>query len=158
MEPASRTPEGLPNRCPVCGNEITIDPSLPAGDAPCPCCGHLLWFSTALAAFRNDNEYSIKLLRTVVDRGADDLYIVTGQPPVVRLHGKMVRLETKPLAADDCVALMKSITPERNQHELQENGGTDFGFAFGEQARFRVAVFKQRGRIGMVLRRFQAAP
>ena len=40
---------------------------------------------------------------------------------------------------------MKSITPERNQQELQERGGTDFGFAFGDKARFRVAVFKQRG-------------
>jgi twitching motility protein PilT len=48
---------------------------------------------------------------------------------------------------------MKSICPERNQQELQEVGGTDFGFAFGDKARFRVAVFKQRGHISMVLRR-----
>ncbi|MCY2964488.1 MAG: PilT/PilU family type 4a pilus ATPase, partial [Planctomycetota bacterium] len=40
-----------------------------------------------------------------------------------------------------------------NQQELQEKGGTDFGFAFGEQARFRVAVFKQKGCVGLVLRR-----
>jgi twitching motility protein PilT len=65
----------------------------------------------------------------------------------------MVRLETKSLEADDCVSLMKSITPERNQQELQERGGTDFGFAFGEQARFRVSVFKQRGHIAIVCRR-----
>jgi len=44
MKPSSRTPEGQPNRYPVCGNEIRIEPSHPAGDAPCPCCGHLLWF------------------------------------------------------------------------------------------------------------------
>ena len=50
-------------------------------------------------------------------------------------------------------ALMKSITPERCQQELQEVGGTDFAFAFGDMARFRVAVFKQRGNIGLVLRR-----
>ena len=47
---------------------------------------------------------------------------------------------------------MKSITPDRCQQELQEEGGTDFGFAFGEQARFRVSVFKQKGCISMVLR------
>lgn len=46
MRPSSRTPEGKPNRCPVCGNEIRIDPSSPADDAPCPHCGHLLWFPT----------------------------------------------------------------------------------------------------------------
>jgi len=64
----------------------------------------------------------------------------------------MRRLETKTLTADDTVALMKSITPERCQTELQEAGGSDFGFAFGTQARFRVSIFKQRGFIGMVLR------
>ncbi len=94
-----------------------------------------------------------KLLETVVKEGASDLHISTGQPPVVRMHGRMVRLETKTLEPEDTVALMKSITPERNQQELQEVGGTDFGFAFGDKGRFRVAVFKQRGHISMVLRR-----
>src|SRR6478736_5340016 len=94
-----------------------------------------------------------KMLETVVREKASDLHIASGQPPVLRLSGHLVRLETKVLEADDCVSLMKSITPERNQQELQERGGTDFGFAFGEQARFRVAVFKQRGHIGIVLRR-----
>ncbi|HCO23153.1 MAG: type IV pili twitching motility protein PilT [Gimesia sp.] len=94
-----------------------------------------------------------KLLETVVKERVSDLHITTGQPPVVRVGGHMVRLETKSLEPDDTVALMKSITPERNQQELQEVGGTDFGFAFGEKARFRVSVFKQRGQIGMVLRR-----
>jgi twitching motility protein PilT len=94
-----------------------------------------------------------KLLQTVVNQKASDLHIASGQPPCLRMNGHLVRLETKVLEADDCVALMKSITPERNQQELQERGGTDFGFAFGEQARFRVAVFKQRGHIGIVLRR-----
>ncbi|MEM6469157.1 MAG: type IV pilus twitching motility protein PilT, partial [Planctomycetota bacterium] len=79
-------------------------------------------------------------------------HIVVGQPPVFRLHGRMRKLETKTLEAEDAVALMKSITPERCQRELQETGSTDFGFAFGELARFRVSVFKQRGFISMVLR------
>jgi twitching motility protein PilT len=93
-----------------------------------------------------------KLLETVVREGCSDLHISTGQPPVVRRHGRLVRLETKSLEPEDTVSLMKSITPERNQQELQERGGTDFGFAFGDKARFRVAVFKQRGHIGLVLR------
>jgi acyl carrier protein len=41
---SSRTPEGVPNRCPVCNAAICIVPSQPAGDAPCPNCGTLLWF------------------------------------------------------------------------------------------------------------------
>jgi len=94
-----------------------------------------------------------KLLETVVKERVSDLHITTGQPPVVRVGGHMVRLETKSLGPDDTVSLMKSITPERNQQELQEVGGTDFGFAFGDKARFRVAVFKQRGHVALVLRR-----
>src|SRR5437899_2111117 len=44
MTISSRTPEGSPNRCPVCGGEVRVEPSNPPGDAPCPQCGHLLWF------------------------------------------------------------------------------------------------------------------
>lgn len=40
----SRTPEGEPNRCPVCGARILLEPSEPTRDAPCPACGHLLWW------------------------------------------------------------------------------------------------------------------
>jgi twitching motility protein PilT len=93
-----------------------------------------------------------KLLQAAVKQGASDIHITTGQPPVFRLHGRMRKLETKTLEAEDTVALMKSISPERCQRELQESGSTDFGFAFGDQARFRVSVFKQRGHIAMVLR------
>jgi hypothetical protein len=44
MDPSSRTPEGAPNRCPVCGHHVAMTPSEPTGDAPCPYCGSLLWF------------------------------------------------------------------------------------------------------------------
>ena len=93
-----------------------------------------------------------KLLQAVVKQGASDLHITVGQPPVLRVHGIMKKLQTKSLEPEDTVALMKSITPERGQQELQEVGGTDFGFAFGDACRFRVSVFKQKGHIAMVLR------
>jgi len=93
-----------------------------------------------------------KLLQACVKQGASDIHIVVGQPPVFRLHGRMRKLETKVLEPEDTVALMKSITPNRCQEELQQNGSADFGFAFGDMARFRVSIFKQRGFISMVLR------
>ncbi len=94
-----------------------------------------------------------KLLTTVIQLKASDLHITVGQPPVVRHHGRMRRLETKHLDNDDTTALMKSITPDRCQQELQEKGGSDFAIEYVDGFRFRVAVFKQRGSIGMVLRR-----
>jgi len=93
-----------------------------------------------------------RLLQACVTQGASDIHITVGRPPVFRIHGRLRSLETKVLDADDATSLMKSITPERNQQELQEEGGTDYGFAFGDQARFRVAVFRQKGNIAMVLR------
>jgi hypothetical protein len=47
---SSRTPEGEPNRCPVCQHEIRLEPSWGTRDAPCPYCNHLLWFSSVGAA------------------------------------------------------------------------------------------------------------
>ena len=93
-----------------------------------------------------------KLLQAAVKQGASDIHIVVGQPPVFRLHGRMRKLETKVLEPDDTVGLMKSIAPDRCQKELQERGSADFGFAFGDLARFRVSIFKQRGNVSMVLR------
>jgi twitching motility protein PilT len=94
-----------------------------------------------------------KLLATVVQMKASDLHISVGQPPVIRHHGRLKRLDTKVLDADDTTALMKSITPDRCQQELQEVGGSDFAIQFQEGTRFRVAVFKQRSFISIVLRR-----
>lgn len=94
-----------------------------------------------------------RLLEACIKMGASDLHIVTGRPPILRAGGRLRALETKVLEPDDTTSLMKSITPERNQQELQEEGGTDYGFAFGDQARFRVAIFRQKGNISMVLRK-----
>lgn len=93
-----------------------------------------------------------RLLQACVAQGASDIHLVTNRSPVLRIDGQLRSLETKVLEPDDTVALMKSITPERNQQELQEEGGTDFGFAYGEEARFRVSVFRQKGDITIVLR------
>jgi twitching motility protein PilT len=93
-----------------------------------------------------------RLLQACVTQGASDVHISVGRPPTLRLDGHLRPLETKVLDPEEATALMKSITPDRCQQELQEEGGSDFGFAFGEAARFRVSVFKQKGCISMVLR------
>jgi twitching motility protein PilT len=94
-----------------------------------------------------------KLLNTVIQAKASDLFITVGSKPALKKSGHYRLLETKVLDADDTVALMKSITPDRCQQELQECGGTDYAIEYTGGVRFRVAVFRQRGTIGMVLRR-----
>ncbi len=93
-----------------------------------------------------------RLLEACVNMGASDIHLTTNQPPVLRIDGGLRPLETKVLEPDDTEALVRSITPDRNQQELQEEGGTDFGFAYADKGRFRVSVFRQKGNLAMVLR------
>ena len=93
-----------------------------------------------------------RLLQACVTQGGSDIHLTVGRPPVLRIDGRLRSLETKVLEPEDTVALMKSITPDRNQQELQEEGGTDFGFAFGDEGRFRVSIFKQKSNTSLVLR------
>jgi twitching motility protein PilT len=93
-----------------------------------------------------------RLLETCIKRGASDLHLTVGRPPTLRLHGRLRPLETKVLEPEDTVSLMKAITPELSQQELQEQGSTDFGFQYGKAGRFRTAVFRQKGNIALTLR------
>src|SRR6476659_6191276 len=92
------------------------------------------------------------LLQLVVAEGAADLHLRVGIPPVIRLHGILHRVEGPALRPEDTEELMRSITSDDNIQQVRERGGADFGFAFGELARFRVSVFKEKGNFGMVLR------
>src|SRR6267143_2193765 len=92
------------------------------------------------------------LLQLVVSEGAADLPLRVAVPPVIRLHGILHRVDGPPLQPEDTEELMRSITSEDHIQHVRERGGADFGFAFGELARFRVSVFKERGNFGIVLR------
>ena len=97
--------------------------------------------------------YSISdLLQLVVSEGAADLHLRVGTAPVIRLHGILHRVEGPALKNEDTEELMRAITSEDHIQQVRERGGADFGFAFGELARFRVSVFKEKGQFGMVLR------
>src|SRR5690349_22253075 len=92
------------------------------------------------------------LLQLMVSEGAADLHLRVNLPPVIRLHGILHRVEGPPLRPEDTEELMRSITSEDHIQHVRERGGADYGFAFGELARFRVSVFKEKGNYGMVLR------
>lgn len=92
------------------------------------------------------------LLQLMVSEGAADLHIRVGIPPVIRLHGILHRVEGPVLKPEDTEELMRSITSEDHIQHIREKGGADFGFAFGELARFRVSAFKEKGNFALVLR------
>lgn len=92
------------------------------------------------------------LLQLVIDEGASDLHIEVGTPPVVRMNGELTPLESDHLTPEDTERMVKAISSDSQMQQLQECGTSDFGFSFGDQARFRVSIFKQRGHLGTVLR------
>ena len=81
MTVSSRTPEGMPSKCPLCGAKTNIGYSDPGQDAPCPRCGHLLWASMQLVS--SVTQYYSETMGTTVgvidvntqfsDLGADSL-------------------------------------------------------------------------------------
>ena len=92
------------------------------------------------------------LLELAVQEGASDLHLAVGLPPVMRIHGSLAPLDAEPLTPADTDRLMRSFTPEAHIQNLESGGGSDFGFGFGDLARFRVSVFRQKGHVGIVLR------
>lgn len=97
------------------------------------------------------------LLTLCVEEGASDLHISVNSPPILRLHGSMQPLDSEPLKPADTERLMKEITDAEHLGKLNENQGSDFGYAFGDRARFRVSIFKQKHNVGMVLRQIPTA-
>jgi len=92
------------------------------------------------------------LLQLMVSEGASDLHTRVGTAPTIRVHGILHRVEGPALTPETSEELMRSITSEEHIQQVRERGGADFAFAFGEAARFRVSVFKEKGNFGMVLR------
>jgi twitching motility protein PilT len=96
------------------------------------------------------------LLQLVVQEGASDLHLRVGVPPVIRVHGVLHRVEGPSLRPEDTEELMRSVTSEDHIQQVREKGGADLGFAFGELARFRVSVFKEKGHFALVARQIPA--
>ncbi|MHC5010357.1 MAG: type IV pilus twitching motility protein PilT [Planctomycetota bacterium] len=93
-----------------------------------------------------------RLFDLVVEKNASDLHITVGRPPCIRLHGGLRNINHPPLTPEETTALIQEIIPPPKLEELREVGSADFGFAHSEKARFRVAVFRQKGNDTMVCR------
>jgi acyl carrier protein len=75
MTISSRTPEGQPHLCPICGKAAALDPSFPDGDTICPTCGQLLWwFRNRIGQIKELSPDEIELGTWLkADLGADSL-------------------------------------------------------------------------------------
>jgi twitching motility protein PilT len=92
------------------------------------------------------------LLRLLVEREASDLHMRVGLPPMMRIHGKLVRTEFPVLEPDDTKNLLYGILNEERRQHYEETHEMDLSYYLRGVARFRVNVFRQQGNVGAVLR------
>jgi len=95
-----------------------------------------------------------KLFRWVMKNEASDLHLKVGQPPMMRHRGVIKRAEMRPLTQEDMERLLLPALTERQRNILEDEGGVDFAYIVGQdECRFRVSLFRQRGRLSLVSRR-----
>ena len=93
-----------------------------------------------------------RFLRLMIDRGASDLHLSVGRPPLFRLSGEMDPVRYRPLTPEDFEAMMKPISPPNLWQQWVETGDVDFAYQLDPSTRFRVNVFKQERGAGAVFR------
>jgi twitching motility protein PilT len=99
-----------------------------------------------------------KLFRMVMKLQASDLHLKVGQPPMVRLRGDIRRTEAKPVTQEDMERWFLPLLNARQRKILDEEGGVDLSHVVGnDECRFRVSLFKQRGRLSLVSRRVNSS-
>jgi twitching motility protein PilT len=131
-------------------------PSAPVASAPMPAIGGAADAINDFPGSARAKATLDALLRTMVERGSSDLHLRCGEPPIVRLHGEMTRLEGATLEATDLDAMIRSIMPERNRREYTDSNDTDYAYELAGVARFRANALKDRNGPAAVFRQIPA--
>jgi len=88
----------------------------------------------------------------MIDQDASDLHLSTGNQPMLRIHGDLIRVDAPPLEADDLKALVYEIAPDYKVKVFEETGDVDFGYEYPGVARYRANFYNQRAGIGASFR------
>ncbi len=93
-----------------------------------------------------------EVLQLVVDRAASDLHIKAGEPPVIRVSGKLIRSPLAVLTKEDTHRLIFSLLTTDQKKTVEQNYELDCSFAMEGLGRFRVNVYRDRGAWAAALR------
>jgi twitching motility protein PilT len=92
------------------------------------------------------------LLRVLVERDASDLHLKVNNPPIMRIHGKLIRSEFPPFKPEELDEFLMSILTEDRARKLRDFKELDLSYYVPGLARFRVNMYWQRHHIGAVFR------
>jgi twitching motility protein PilU len=95
----------------------------------------------------------VDLLKVMVEKDASDLYLVAGSPPVYRIEGISRRTSEVPLAPQDIEGLARSSMSNAQWAQFGDDLEMDLVISLADLSRFRVNAFRQRGSIGLVIRK-----
>ena len=93
-----------------------------------------------------------QLLRAMIEKGASDMHITTGSPPLLRIDGQVVPLKLQPLTPVDTKQLCYSVLTEEQKIEFEKNKELDLSFGVKNLSRFRANIFMQRGAVSGAFR------
>ena len=96
-----------------------------------------------------------KLLQLMVDKGASDLFITTGVPPSVKLHGRVVPVTNTPLTPELAREVVLGLMNDKQKEEFGRTLELNFAVSARGIGRFRANAFYQRNLVGAVLRRIE---
>lgn len=96
------------------------------------------------------------LLVKMIDLGASDLHLKVGSPPVMRIDGELHPTNLQVLTPQDTEQYVEGIFTQKAAKEFRDMGEADFAYGKSQLGRFRVNVFRQRGSVGMVMRRVES--
>jgi len=85
-----------------------------------------------------------QLLAFAVEQGASDCHLSSGEPPMLRIHGDVKKLDHAPLTQEQVHSMVYDIMSDSHRKLFEETRDVDFSFEMGDVARFRVNVFMQR--------------
>ncbi len=97
--------------------------------------------------------------RQMIKFGGSDLHLQVGKPPMLRIKGVIRELQMDPIGPADMVKLCFPMMDARNEAIFHEEGGADYAWVVdheGEPWRFRINLFVQMGKVGMVAVRSNA--
>ena len=86
------------------------------------------------------------------EQKASDLHLASGNPPVLRINGDLVRVDHDILNDDELKNLVFEIAPEQKIKVFEETGDVDFGYEIPDYARYRVNFMEQRSGVTAVFR------
>jgi twitching motility protein PilT len=93
-----------------------------------------------------------QLLKVMVDKGASDMHITSGSPPLLRIDGAIAKLNVPPLGPEDTSALCYTLISDAQREVFEERRELDFSFPIPGLSRFRANLFRQRGSVAGAFR------